>query len=118
MLDAAEREARALLDRAGIGYTSDEEEAAARATGFSVRSVPGVEEYLGGSTWQSLTRGTGDIETDYLNGEIALLAHRHGLSAPINTRLAELGRRAARAGKRPGELSAADLATAIGPPVS
>ena len=114
MLDAAEREARAVLERAGVGYTSDEEEAAARATGFSVRSVPGVEEYLGGSTWQSLTRGTGDVETDYLNGEIALLAHRHGLSAPINTRLAELGRRAARAGRRPGELSAADLAAAVG----
>ena len=114
MLDAAEREARAVLERAGVGYTSDEEEAAARATGFSVRSVPGVEEYLGGSTWQSLTRGTGDVETDYLNGEVALLAHRHGLSAPINTRLAELGRRAARAGRRPGELSAADLAAAVG----
>lgn len=117
MLEAAEREALAVLEGAGVGYTSDEEEAAVRATGFSVRSVPGVEEYLGGSTWQSLTRGTGDIETDYLNGEIALLAHRHGLSAPINTRLAELGRRAASAGRRPGELSPADLAATLGAPV-
>ena len=27
----------------------------------------------GSSTWQSLTRGTGDIECDFLNGEISLL---------------------------------------------
>lgn len=31
---------------------------------------PGVR---GGSSWQSLARGTGTVEADYLNGEISLL---------------------------------------------
>jgi 2-dehydropantoate 2-reductase len=69
-----------------------------------------VEGRLGGSTWQSLARGTGDIETDYLNGEIVLLAHRIGTTAPINARLARLGRRAADTGARPGHLSPEALA--------
>jgi 2-dehydropantoate 2-reductase len=113
LFEAADREARTVLDAAGVGYTSDEEESATRSAGFSIGRIPGVEEHLGGSTWQSLTRGTGDIETDYLNGEIARLAHQHGLRAPINTRLAALGRQAAAAGWKPGEVSPAELAAAL-----
>ena len=41
----------------------------------------------GGSTWQSLARGTGTIETDYLNGEIALLGRLHGVPTPVNAAL-------------------------------
>jgi 2-dehydropantoate 2-reductase len=55
--EAAEREARAVLDAADIAYTSDDEESTARAGAFSVRPVAGVAEHLCGSTWQSLTRG-------------------------------------------------------------
>jgi len=110
LVEAAEAEARAIFDAAGIRYTDDAEEAATRATGFTVQPVPGVDGRLGGSTWQSLTRGTGDIETDYLNGEIVLLAHRIGTTAPINSRLARLGRRAAVSGARPGDLTPTALA--------
>jgi 2-dehydropantoate 2-reductase len=110
LLEAAEAEARAIFDAAGVRYIDDAEEAATRATGFTVQPVPGVEGRSGGSTWQSLTRGTRDIETDYLNGEIVLLAHRIGTTAPINSRLARLGRRAAMTGARPGDLSPEALA--------
>jgi 2-dehydropantoate 2-reductase len=110
LLEAAEAEARAIFDAAGVRYIDDAEEAATRATGFTVQPVPGVEGRSGGSTWQSLTRGTRDIETDYLNGEIVLLAHRIGSTAPINSRLARLGRRAATTGARPGDLSPDALA--------
>jgi 2-dehydropantoate 2-reductase len=106
----AETEARAVLDAAGIAYISDAEEAAARAAGFTMKPVPGVPEATGGSTWQSLQRGTGNIETDYLNGEIVAIAHRAGLQAPINERLAMLARRAAATGAKPGEMSTAELA--------
>ena len=75
----AEDEARRVLDTAGIGYISDAEEAAARAAGFTMKPVPGVPASVGGSTWQSLQRGTGNIETDYLNGEIVMIAHRLGI---------------------------------------
>ena len=84
-----------MLDAAGIGYVSESEETAARDAGFTMKPVPGVPSSVGGSTWQSLQRGTGNIETDYLNGEIVMIAHQAGLEAPINQRLASL------AGARP-----------------
>ncbi len=70
----------------------------------------GVQE-IGGrpragcSTWQSLARGTGAIETDYLNGEVALLGRLHGVPTPVNAALCELAAREADRGARPGELS-------------
>jgi 2-dehydropantoate 2-reductase len=111
----AEAEARQVLDAAGIAYTSDAEEAAARAAGFTVKAVPGVPGFVGGSTWQSLQRGTGNIETDYLNGEIVMIAHRTGMVAPINEQLAILARRAAATGAKPGDMSAGELAARLRP---
>ncbi len=43
LVRAAEAEGRAVLDAAGIAYTSDEDEAAARADSFEVRPVPGFD---------------------------------------------------------------------------
>jgi 2-dehydropantoate 2-reductase len=106
----AEAEARQVLDAAGIRYTSEAEETAARAAGFTIKPVPGVPQFVGGSTWQSLQRGTGNIETDYLNGEIVMIAHRQGIEAPINQRLAILARLAAGTGAKPGDMSAEELA--------
>jgi 2-dehydropantoate 2-reductase len=53
--------------------------------------LQGTRDGGGGSTWQSLRRGTGDVEVDHLNGEIVLLGRLHGVPAPAN----ELLRRAA-----------------------
>ncbi|MEM6742609.1 MAG: 2-dehydropantoate 2-reductase N-terminal domain-containing protein [Pseudomonadota bacterium] len=64
----------------------------------------------GSSTAQSLARGVGDIETDFLNGEIALHARLAGVPAPINAHLAALGARMARDGAAPGS---ADLGTEL-----
>ena len=76
---------------------------------------PGLPEFLGGSTWQSLTRGTGNVETDYLNGELVLIARQHGRSAPLNSRLASLVRQAARpTSTPPGAMSNAELAARLG----
>ena len=114
IVQAARAEGYAVLDDAGVAYTSDEEEQAARAVSFTVHPVPGLPEFLGGSTWQSLTRGTGNVETDYLNGELALIARQHGRSAPLNSRLASLVRQAAAHGTPPGEMSVAELAAHLG----
>ena len=105
----AEAEARRVLDAAGIAYIGEEEEAAARAAGFTLKPVAGVDEFVGGSTWQSLQRGTGNIETDYLNGEIVMIAHRIGMEAPINEQLAILARRAANNGAKPGDINVDQL---------
>lgn len=112
--DTVEAEGRAVLDAAGVAYTGDEEEEAARAATSPVRPVPGVPADLGGSTWQSLSRGATRLESDYLNGEIVLLARQHGLHAPLNARVAAAARAAARKGARPGDISAAQLARTLG----
>lgn len=115
LVRAAQAEARDVLDRAGIEMTDDASEAAERAAGgMEIGEVPGQPEGLGGSTWQSLARGTGDVETDYLNGEIALIARRHGLQAPINATVTRLARRAAAEGHAPGDISADELADLLG----
>jgi 2-dehydropantoate 2-reductase len=111
----AEAEARRVLDAAGIAYIGEEEESAARAAGFTLKPVPGVDEFVGGSTWQSLQRGTRNIETDYLNGEIVMIAHRIGMEAPINEQLAILGRRAAAIGAKPGDIDVDQLANLLRP---
>jgi 2-dehydropantoate 2-reductase len=101
-------EGRAVLAAAGIEVTSDEEEAADRED-YTVGDLSDRMGFLGGSTWQSLVRGTGNVETDYLNGEIVLEARRHGLEAPINARVASLLRRTARRGEGSATMSIEEL---------
>lgn len=107
VIEAADAEARTVLGSARIEVTDDATEAAARADSFRIEPVPGLAKArLGSSTWQSLSRGTGSVETDYLNGEIVRIAHRQGTSAPVNALLSRLGREAVRAGHGPGWLPA------------
>lgn len=101
-------EGRAVLAAAGIDVTSDEDEAADRED-YTVVDLSDRLGFLGGSTWQSLVRGTGNAETDYLNGEIVLEARRHGLEAPINARVASLLRRAAGRGEGAATMSIEEL---------
>jgi 2-dehydropantoate 2-reductase len=61
-----------------------------------------------------LSRNTGNVETDFLNGEIVRLAHRHGITAPLNAALARAAREAARKGVGPGRYSGAELAELLG----
>jgi 2-dehydropantoate 2-reductase len=81
---------------------------AGRTSAITVQPVPGFEERLGGSTWQSLARG-GSLETDYLNGEIALLGALHGVPTPVNRMLQEVAGQAARTGAQPGSYTAEQL---------
>ena len=75
-------EAEGVLDTAGIEYASwaEFQQEAPLLRG----DVPGFDRTASGSTWQSLARGAGSIETDYLNGEIMLLGTLHGVPTPIN----------------------------------
>jgi 2-dehydropantoate 2-reductase len=45
---------------------------------------------------QSVMRGTGDIEADYLNGEIVQLGRLHGVETPANAVVQQVGNRMAR----------------------
>jgi thiosulfate/3-mercaptopyruvate sulfurtransferase len=56
----------------------------------------------GSSTWQSLARGAGSVEADFLNGEIVLLGRLHGVPTPLNTALQHRIALAVRRGDEPG----------------
>jgi 2-dehydropantoate 2-reductase len=65
---------------------------------------------------QSLTRGAGSIEADFLNGEIVLLGRERGVPTPVNEALQRLANRAAADRLPPGSLSPAEIfaAAAVG----
>ena len=107
LLDRAAAEGRTVLRAAGIATVDDAEHEAARAD-FRLARLPG-QERSGGSTWQSLARGAGSIESDYLNGEIVLLGRLHGVPTPVNAVLQRRARQAVAAGAAPGMTRAQDL---------
>jgi 2-dehydropantoate 2-reductase len=111
----AQREGEAVLQAAGIEVASTEDDLARRADHLHYRPTPSGGR-SGGSSWQSLERGTGSIETEFLNGEIVLLGALHGLDTPVNARLMVLALQAAADGRRPGSWSIDDLSAAVGVP--
>jgi 2-dehydropantoate 2-reductase len=108
----ARSEGAAVLDAAGIGYASRAEEAAARGDKVQVQPVNGAVRG-GGSSWQSLARGTGSIEADFLNGEIVLLGRQHGVPTPVNEALQRLANQAARKGSAPGSMTPGEVLAAV-----
>ncbi len=94
----------AVLRAAGIAYAREEESAQLRGDQVKIRPVNGAKR-TGGSSWQSLTRGTGSIEADFLNGEIALLGREHGVPTPVNEVLQWLANQAAQQGRAPGSVT-------------
>jgi 2-dehydropantoate 2-reductase len=102
-------EGRAVLDAAGVSYESDEvADIEGRWRRWGVRYIEGRSR-AGSSTWQSLARGTGALETEYLNGEVVLQGRLNGVPTPLNARLCELAVAAARERRTPGTLSAEDV---------
>lgn len=106
--DRARAEALAVFAAAGIGYTSEDEVTAARGDQVRAGQVNGSTR-AGGSSWQSLSRATGTIEADFLNGEIVLLGREHGVPAPVNATLQRLANQAARERKAPGSTTPAEI---------
>ena len=104
LIAAARREGVACLEAARIAYTSDEEEAIRRGGLLRLAPVAG-QTRPGGSSWQSLQRRTGNIEADYLNGEIVLLGRLYGIPTPVNALLQTLANRTAREGRAPGSMA-------------
>jgi 2-dehydropantoate 2-reductase len=103
-------EGRDVLTAAGIPHEAPEVAGlGSRWRRMGVRDIDGRSR-AGSSTWQSLTRGL-PLETDYLNGEIALLGRRHGVPTPVNSALCHLAWEAAREGWVPGILSPDDVLT-------
>lgn len=103
----AHDEALACFAAARLPVIGDDEYAA-EITGYSAQPVGGRRRE-GGSTWQSVARGQGSVETDWLNGEIARLGRLHGVPTPANTLLQRAMWRLLADGAEPGSVRAADL---------
>jgi 2-dehydropantoate 2-reductase len=105
LIERLRAEGREVLGAAGIEHADD------AVTDIDARwELLGVQPSsrragTGSSSWQSLARGAGTIETDYLNGEIVLLGRLHGVRTPLNAAICRLAADAARRGVAPETLS-------------
>jgi 2-dehydropantoate 2-reductase len=103
----------AALDAAGIAYVEDAEYDERHRRLITPKPVAGRAR-AGGSSWQSLARTSGVIETDQLNGEVVLLGRLHGVLTPVNELLRRLAGADARAGIPPGGHREADFLAVLG----
>ncbi len=104
----AREEGSRCLGAAGIEVADPDLDAERRAALGAPRPVGG-HDLSRGSSWQSLARGTGNIEADWLNGEIVLLGRLHGVATPVNELLRSSANRMARERIPPGSIEAGDL---------
>jgi 2-dehydropantoate 2-reductase len=105
-------EAEACFAAAGVDWVSDEEWMERRRDQVQHAPVEGRPR-MGGSSWQSLARGLGSIEADYLNGEIVQLGRQYDVPTAANAVLQRLANRAAKQGAPPGSLRPQDIVRAI-----
>jgi 2-dehydropantoate 2-reductase len=108
LIDLLRREGEEVLCAAGVDVVSAADDARRRGDLLRLHDVGGRGRG-GSSTWQSLARKTGTVETDYLNGEIVLLGRLHGVRAPANELLQRTVRELAWSRATPASLSAAEL---------
>lgn len=107
---AARAEALAVFEKAGI--VPADLDGAGRVTLAEMRDVPGAER-VGSSSAQSLARGAGSIETDYLNGEIAYMGRRYGVPTPVNAWFAAMAQKMVRDKSPVGSMPLADIRKAL-----
>lgn len=97
-------EAAACFQAAGIDWTLP------RGTTETDRSFAHfLANRAGNSTWQSLARGAGSVEVDYLNGEVVLLGRLYGVPTPANALFQAIANEMARTRREPGCYSVEEM---------
>ncbi len=104
----AREEARAVFAKAGIGYDEIGAPNPERDALMQPGEVAGAVQ-VGSSAMQSMVRGAGSVEVDYLNGQIAFLGRLHGVPTPVNAFFTELSEQLVRTGAEPGRMSEAEI---------
>ncbi|WP_413812723.1 ketopantoate reductase family protein [Streptomyces sp. OE57] len=112
LLKRAQDEGEAVLKAAGIAAAGDQEQKEARGDRIRLAPLEGAGRG-GSSTWQSLARGTGTIEADYLNGEIALLGRLYGVPTPVNDTLQRVANAFARERRQAGSMPVNELTALV-----
>lgn len=106
LAERAVAEGERVLAAAGVTLVTAEEDRVRRGTVLQRR--PDLER-AGGSTWQSLVRGTGDSEIDYLAGEVVLQGRLLGVPTPANEAVVAATHLLARTGGAARSLDAAEV---------
>ncbi|MCR8549607.1 ketopantoate reductase family protein [Salipiger sp. P9] len=106
--DRLKAEAMAVFEAAGIAWSDVGLDTPRRKEFLQIVDIDGAPR-AGSSTRQSIARGAGSVETDYLNGEIALLGRLHGVPAPLNARLTGVAAAMVARGEGAGGMREADL---------
>ncbi len=113
LIERARVEGRAVLRGAGIAFEDENvTDVRGRWESWQVGEIAGRPR-AGGSTWQSIIRGAGSVETDYLNGEIVLQGRLTGIPTPVNELLLSLVQQMVRERLQPGWLSAEEVLARI-----
>ena len=110
---AAQGEAKQLLKEAGIRWLS-EAEITREWPDFGAKPRAAMDTEEQSSTWQSLGRQQGSVETEFLNGEIVRVAKRLGKKAPINETITRICTEMAAKREKPGKYSSAQLRELLG----
>ncbi len=110
--DVIRGEGGSALAAAGIEPVSEAKESERRGNILQSKPIAGRPRG-GGSSWQSLERRTGAIETDYLNGEIVLLGRRYGVATPANELIRREANRLAAERSGPGVVDPRSLLAAL-----
>ncbi|MCJ7608612.1 ketopantoate reductase family protein [Candidatus Bathyarchaeota archaeon] len=108
---SARREAMNVWKAAGIEWEDAEEfNKRTRERRGATKMPKGYENIRNlGSSWQSLVRGTGNIEAEELNGDVVKLGRMLGIKAPYNEVLWRVAEEMAKNNDKPGKYSAEDL---------
>ena len=104
IVDAVRTEGRAALAAAELTLPSPQA-SAQRAKAKTEVVIPRA----GGSAWQSLRRRTGNVESDYINGEIALLGRLYGVATPANQLVQQIAAELAEKGADPASTPEPEL---------
>lgn len=110
LAEMARAEGERVLEAAGLTFVSADDDR--RRRGDVLRRRPDLAP-AGGSTWQSLRRGTGDTEVDYLAGEVVLLGRLHGIPTPACEAVVAATRRLTLGGGEPRSLGAGTLLASL-----
>ena len=83
ILSVLRAEALACFEAAQIDCATRDEVRHRHKDTYKMVDLPGHDR-SGSSTWQSLLRGTGNVETEYLNGEISKIGASYAIPTPGN----------------------------------
>ncbi len=107
----ARQEAVQVWEAAGIAWEERESFQKRVRSEYGERKIPEGYENLEkrSSSWQSLARGTGNIEAEQLNGDVVMLGKQLGIATPYNALLWRVAEEMARNNDKPGKYSADEL---------